>query len=182
MRMSRFKFFLAALLALSVPAVAQEANPSYEKLKKHAGKVMEMPDGNRLVIYLPLEQIWQVAPSGSVQDAARVSMQSGSEAILYWRNSEAEDVDLAALGDVTFLDETPPIVSALDRIVGQRLAAPVGDLPVGAELRSGGRVYAGDETIGQWHVFGQTVRFQPWPIQGRSMPIDPADLVDALGE
>ena len=180
-RISPFKTTFAALvaLALAAPAIADPA-----KFRAHAGKVMELADGSRYVIYPPLEQVWQVSPAGNVQDIAEMQPGSDSTVTLNWHYSEAEEIDLAAIDGVMFLDETPPIIAQLEQIVGARLRRPVGPLPLGTQLRSGGRVHVGNDRIpiGDWHILGDKVRFTAWTQDSPSEPvaIDPTDLIAAL--
>ncbi|WP_299083330.1 hypothetical protein [uncultured Ruegeria sp.] len=186
MRVFRLQYPALAALAMSVclctafRATADDAATIMVRLGETAGNVMEMPDGRRFVIYLPLKQIWEISATGFVMAAADVEMQSGSDGILtlYWDDGEVHEVDLAEIEDLTFLEETPEIITQLDQIVGQPLPSPVGPLPAGAQLAEAGAVFFTNDVIGDWSVIGRQIWYRP--VAGQPDLIDPVDLVAAL--
>ncbi len=101
--MRGFHLQYPALAAIVVPACLgsalragpEETGSIMARLGESAGKMMELPDGSRFMIGLPLEQILQVNAIGFVAAAADVETEPGSDSLttLYWDDGEINKLD-----------------------------------------------------------------------------------------
>lgn len=120
----------------------------------HSGKVMQLPSGERLVLYLPLESLFVLNDEDQIANAARVSVDDDRSIYLHWLGGGAEQIDLADLSGIQFLDEVPAVMATMsDQILGQPFGADLKPIPAGAQLAEGGVIFseAGD-VLGNWDL------------------------------
>jgi len=153
------------------------------RLVAHFGKVVILPSTQRVVFYVPQNEVWGLSKDNRIVERGDVHAQPGPDwrLELYWRNGLLDVLDPSNANDLEFVDETPPIVRQLEQITGKRLARAVGSLQAGTQLLEGGVVLNGSgEAIGEWEVRTTGVGF--YPPDGLRRDLDPAEIIAALSD
>lgn len=146
----------------------------------HSGKVMQLPTGERYVLYLPLETLFVLNGKDRIYTAAKVSADDDRSIVLHWQGGDVERIDLLDISDIQFLDEAPAFTKIMDeQILGKPLGSSAGPLPAGTQLAEGGVVFseAGD-FLGHWDLRSEAIVFVPE--DGESTRVSFSILADAV--
>ncbi len=184
--MRMFRLLYPALVAALVfaclgSALSAEQGDALNRFVKHFGKVVILPNNQRVVFYAAMNEVWGLSKDNRITERGYVETEPRPDwrLDLHWRNGVVDTLDTSNAEDLRLVDETPPIINQLEQFVGKRLPWAVGPLSEGAQFLQGGVVLDGaDEVIGEWEVrTNGIIGFYP-PKRPR-VDLDPSDLIDA---
>lgn len=186
MRMSlRYPALVAALISACLgSALSAEQGDALNRIAHHFGKVMVLPNSQRVVFYAPMNEVWGLSKDNQIKERGYVEVVESRpdwQLDLHWRNGGVDTLDASNADEIRLIDETPPIIGQLEQFVGKRLPWAVGPLSEGTQFLKSGIVLDGkDELIGEWDIRTSGIGFHQ--TNGPRIDLDPADLVEALSE